>query len=182
MPHSRHCCIRWSANMLGDHCVHWRWEWSTVTATVGHLGHDVLTDIVGLLWVVFYVGICWVMYPHAIGNAYPTRWQWATPPASQLLAWQLLRQISCYAALSGKGHCGGMVHGSGGSKIGGKGTGGDDSYNRQVCTSINHGGRHCPMAAMGPHSQLLSIQQSVNILCNRTTLLKLEITIIINVN
>jgi hypothetical protein len=37
------------------------------------------------------------------------------------------------------------------------------------------------MAAMGPHSQLLSIQQSTNILCDRTTLLKLEITVIINV-
>jgi hypothetical protein len=57
-----------------------------------------------------------------------------------------------------------------GGKIGGRGTGGDD-----------HGGRCRPMATMGPHSQLLSIQQSANLLCDRTTLLKLEITIIINV-
>ncbi len=74
------------------------------------------------------------------------------------------------------------MHGGGGGKLGGRGTGGDDSYNRQVSTSINHGGRHCPMAAMGPHFQLLRIQQSANILCDRNTLLKLEITIIINVN
>jgi hypothetical protein len=73
------------------------------------------------------------------------------------------------------------MRGGGGSKIGGRGTVGDDSYNRQVRTSNDHGGCHCPMAAMGPHSRLLSIQQSANILCDRTTLLKLEITIIINV-
>jgi hypothetical protein len=70
------------------------------------------------------------------------------------------------------------MRGGGGSEIGGRGTGGDDSYNMQVCTSIYHGGCCCPMAAMGPHSQLLSIQQSANILWNRSTLLKLEKTII----
>ncbi len=70
----------------------------------------------------------------------------------------------------------------GGGEIVGRGTGGDDSYNRQVRTSNNHGGCRRPiMAAMGTHSQLLSIQQSANILCNRTMLLKLEITIIIDV-
>jgi hypothetical protein len=73
------------------------------------------------------------------------------------------------------------MHGGGGSKIGGRGTGDYNSYNRQVCTSIDHGGRPHPMAAMGPHSWHLSIQQSGNILCDRTILLKLEITIIINV-
>ncbi len=73
------------------------------------------------------------------------------------------------------------MRGGGGSKIGGKGTGGEDSYNRQVRTSINHGGRCCPMAAMGTHSQLLSIQQSANILWNRSTLLKLEKNIINNI-
>jgi hypothetical protein len=73
------------------------------------------------------------------------------------------------------------VHGGRGGEIGGRGTGGDNSYNRQVSTLINHGGRRHPMAAMGAHSRLLSIQQSANILCNRTILLKLEITIIINV-
>ncbi len=73
------------------------------------------------------------------------------------------------------------MRGGGGGKIGGRGTGGDNSYNRQVCTLNDHGGCRHPMAAMGPHFQLLSIQQSANILCNRTTLLKLEITIIINI-
>jgi hypothetical protein len=36
------------------------------------------------------------------------------------------------------------------------------------------------MAAMGPHFPRLSIQQSANILWNRSTLLKLEKTIINN--
>ncbi len=66
------------------------------------------------------------------------------------------------------------MRGGGGGKIGGRGTGGDDSYNRQVRTLIDHGGRSHPMATMGPHSWLLSIQQSANILWNRSTLLKLE--------
>jgi hypothetical protein len=73
------------------------------------------------------------------------------------------------------------MRGGGGGKIGGRRTGDDDSYNRQVHTSNNHGSCRHPMAAMGPHSKLLSIQQSANILCDRTMLLKLEITIIINV-
>jgi hypothetical protein len=72
------------------------------------------------------------------------------------------------------------MRGGGGGKIGGRGTEGDDSYNRQVCTSIDHGGRRRPMAAMGPHSRLLSIQQSANILWNRSTSLKLEKTSINN--
>jgi hypothetical protein len=67
-----------------------------------------------------------------------------------------------------------MMHGGSGGKIGGRGTGGDNSYNRHVHTSINHGGRRRPMAAMGPHSRLLSIQQSANILWNSSTLLKIE--------
>jgi hypothetical protein len=66
------------------------------------------------------------------------------------------------------------MRGIGGSKIGGRRTGGDNSYNRQVHTSIDHGDYHCPMAAMGPHSRLLSIQETANILWNRSTLLKLE--------
>jgi hypothetical protein len=63
-----------------------------------------------------------------------------------------------------------MMCGSSGGRIGGRGAGGDDSYNynRKVCTSIDHGGRHHHMAAIGPHSQFLRIQQSTNILCNRT--------------
>jgi hypothetical protein len=43
-----------------------------------------------------------------------------------------------------------------------------------LCASMDHEGCRHPMAAMGPHSRLLSIQQSANILCDRTTLLKLE--------
>jgi hypothetical protein len=48
-----------------------------------------------------------------------------------------------------------------------------------LCASIDHGGRPHPMAAMGPHSWLLTIQQSTNILLNRSTSLKLEKTILI---
>ncbi len=73
------------------------------------------------------------------------------------------------------------MRGGGGSKKGGRGTGGDNSYNRQVCTLIDHGGQRHPMAAMGFHSRLLSIQQSANILWKSSTLLKLEKTIINNV-
>jgi hypothetical protein len=72
------------------------------------------------------------------------------------------------------------MHGGDGGKIGGRGTGGDDSYNRQVCTSIDHGSCRRSMAAMVPHSRLLSIKQSTDILWNRSTLLKLEKTIINN--
>jgi hypothetical protein len=50
-----------------------------------------------------------------------------------------------------------------------------------LCASINHGGCPHPMATMGPHSWLLSIQQSANILWNNLHLLKLEKTIINNV-
>jgi hypothetical protein len=71
------------------------------------------------------------------------------------------------------------MHGDGGSEIGGGGIGGEDSYNRQICTLNDHGSRRHLVAAMGPHYWL---QQSASILCDRTTLLKLEITIIINVN
>jgi hypothetical protein len=75
-----------------------------------------------------------------------------------------------------------MMCGGGGGKIGGRGTGRDDSYNMQISTSIDHGSRRHPMATMGPHSRLLSIQQSAKILCDRTALLKLEKAIITNDN
>jgi hypothetical protein len=39
---------------------------------------------------------------------------------------------------------------------------------------IDHDGRICPTVAVRPHSWLLSIQQSTNILGNRLVLLKLE--------
>ncbi len=71
--------------------------------------------------------------------------------------------------------------GGGGGKLGGIGPGDEVSYTMQFCALIDDGGlRHCT-AAMGPHSRLLSIQQSANILCDRLVLLKLEKTIIINV-
>ncbi len=111
--------IRQSANILGDRCVCRHWEWGIMAAAVGHLGHDVLTDVVVLLWVVSYVVICREMY-QAIGDAYPTRWWWASPPASEPSARQPLCQIGRYAASSGKGHHGGMMHGGGGGKIGGR--------------------------------------------------------------
>jgi hypothetical protein len=50
------------------------------------------------------------------------------------------------------------MRGGGGGKIGGRGTGGEDSYNRQVHTSIDDGCCRPPMAAMGPQSRFLSIQ------------------------
>jgi hypothetical protein len=58
---------------------------------------------------------------------------------------------------------------------------GGDFYNRQKNASIDNGGRRRPTAIMGPHSRHRSIQQSANILCNRSTMLNLENIIIINV-
>jgi hypothetical protein len=71
--------------------------------------------------------------------------------------------------------------GGGGGKLGGIGPGDEVSYMMQFCASIDNGDHHHRMTAMGPHSRLLSIQQSANILCNRLVLFKLEKTIIINV-
>ena len=47
-----------------------------------------------------------------------------------------------------------------------------------TCALINDGGRRRPTVATGPHSRLLSIQQSTHILGNRLVLLKLEKVII----
>jgi hypothetical protein len=74
-----------------------------------------------------------------------------------------------------------MMCDDGGGKMGGRGAGGDNSYNTQLHTWIDYGGCPRPMATIGHHSELLSIQQSANILCDRATPLKLEKTIIINV-
>ncbi len=71
--------------------------------------------------------------------------------------------------------------GGGGGKLRGIGPGDEVSYTMQFCALINDGGHRRRTTAMGPHSWLLSIQQSSNILCNRLVLLKLEKTIIINV-
>ena len=80
------------------------------------------------------------------------------------------------AASAGQGYHGGMMRCGGGVKEGGTGAEGDYSYSMQTRASIDDGGRHRPTAATGPHSWLLSIQQSKNILVlgNRLVLLKLE--------
>jgi hypothetical protein len=41
-------------------------------------------------------------------------------------------------------------------------------------THPNHGGRHCPMAAMVPSTRHCCIQQLANMLCNKSMSLKLE--------
>ena len=70
----------------------------------------------------------------------------------------------------------------GGVKEGGIEAGGDYSHSMRTCASIDDGGRRRPtVPTTGPHSQLLSMQQSTNIICDRTTALKLEKVIIINV-
>ena len=65
-------------------------------------------------------------------------------------------------------HCGGGV------KEGRIGAGGDYSHSMRICASIDDGGCRRPTVTTGPHSRLLSIQQSTNIKCGRTTSLKLE--------
>ncbi len=69
----------------------------------------------------------------------------------------------------------------GGSELGGIGPRDEVSYTMQFCALVDDGGHRRRMTAMGPHSPLLSIQLSSNILCDRLVLLKLEKTIIINV-
>jgi hypothetical protein len=73
------------------------------------------------------------------------------------------------------------MRGGGGGELGGIGPGDEVFCSMRFLASIDHGGRRRPTAAMKPHSRLLSIQQSANILCDRLVLLKLEKTIIINV-
>jgi hypothetical protein len=73
------------------------------------------------------------------------------------------------------------MRGGGGGKIGGIGPGDEVFCLMRFLVSIDHGGRGCPTAAMKPHSRLLRIQQSANMLCNRLVSLKIEKTIIINV-
>ena len=55
----------------------------------------------------------------------------------------------------------------GGVKDGIIGAGGDSSSSMRTGASIGDGGRRCPKVATGPHSRLLSIQQSTNIIGNR---------------
>ena len=70
------------------------------------------------------------------------------------------------------------MRGGGGGKLGGIGPGDEVFCSMRFLASIDHGGRRRPTAAMKPHSRLLSIQQSANILGNRLVSLKLEKVII----
>ena len=70
------------------------------------------------------------------------------------------------------------MHGGGGGELGGIGPGDEVFCSMRFLASIDHGGRRRPTAAMKPHSRLLSIQQSTNILGNRLVSLKLEKVII----
>ena len=74
------------------------------------------------------------------------------------------------------------MHGGGLGAEGGKGAGGEVFCSMRFLAWINHGGRHRPTAAMRPYSQRGSIQQSADMLGNRLVLLKLENSIIININ
>ncbi len=64
---------------------------------------------------------------------------------------------------------------------GGIGAGGEVFCSMCFLASIDHGSRRRPTAAMRPHSQRKSIQQSANMLGNRLVLLKLEKAINSNV-
>ena len=70
------------------------------------------------------------------------------------------------------------MRGGGGGELGGIGPGDEVFCSMRFLASIDHGGGRRPMAAMKPHSRLLSIQQSINILGNRLVSLKLEKVII----
>ena len=70
------------------------------------------------------------------------------------------------------------MRGGSGGELGGIGPGDEVFCSMRFLASIDHGGRRRPTAAMKPHSRLLSIQQSTNILGNRLVSLKLEKVII----
>ena len=71
------------------------------------------------------------------------------------------------------------MNGGGGGDGQGRGSVGGNLYNSMQKKSIDHDGRRRPTAATGPHSRLLSIQQSTNILFDRNASLKL-VKVIIN--
>ncbi len=73
-----------------------------------------------------------------------------------------------------------MCGGSGG-KIGGRGARSGNSSTMQIFALINHGIQHHPTVTMGSRSWQQSIQQSTNILFERTTSLKLERNIVITI-
>jgi len=103
--------------------------------------------IVGLWdwWVVSYIGIRRVMC-YTIGDAFLTRRGRASPLAS---ARKPQCRIGHCAALSGQGHHGGMMYGSGVGKMGGKGAGRDDSYSTQIRTSNDERRWRSPMSYGG---------------------------------
>ena len=74
-----------------------------------------------------------------------------------------------------------MMRGGGGGEIEGIGPVDEEVYTMRFRRSIDNGGHRRRTTAVGPHSRLLSIQQSANILCDRLVSLKLEKTIIIYV-
>jgi hypothetical protein len=147
VPHSWHCHIRQSANILGDCCVHRRREWGTMAAAVGQLGHDVSTDVVGLLWVVFYVGIRRVTY-----HGLPDKATMSIPSS--------IRAVGLAASLPNRLLCCVLREGTSWGKDAWcrwrwnrrKKSGRRQFLQHAQLISIKDGGRRHPMAAMGPHS------------------------------
>ena len=56
-------------------------------------------------------------------------------------------------------HHGSMIRGSGGGKLGGIGPGDKVFCSIQFLVSIDHGGKHRRMTAVGPYSWMISIKQ-----------------------
>ncbi len=153
VPHSRRRHTRQSANILGDRCVRWRWEWGTMAAAVGQLGHDVSTDVVGLLWVVFYVGICRATYhdlPDKVRMIIPSGIR-AVGSAASLLKWLLCCVVR-------EGTSWGKDAWWRWRQNKRKKSGRRRFLQHTRLISVKDGSCHRPMAAMGPHSRLLSIQ------------------------
>jgi hypothetical protein len=131
-----------------------------------------MTKLFVLLGVVSYL---WIPRHWTRKSVIPS---WDVKSASTLAleqsAWQPPPQISRWAMSLGWGHHGGIMHGGGSGKIGGRGVGGENFYNSRIHSLFDHGGCCCPTVTMGTHPRCRSIQQSTNILCNRSTSLKLQ--------
>jgi len=95
-------------------------------------------------------------------------------PASEPSSWQPPRRIGRFFTSTYSEHHGGSCGGGSVGAEGGIRAGGEVFCSMGFLASIDHDGRHRPTAAMRPHSRLLSIQQSTNILGNRLVSLKLE--------
>ena len=95
-----------------------------MAAVVSNLHHDVSKDVVGLLWVVSYVGIRRVVYQTI-----------ASLSASELSARQPPCQMGhCATSADSVHHHGGMMRCCGGVKEGGIGAGRDYSYSYSMRT------------------------------------------------